>query len=65
VVPVWYEALSNHSQIHSFFTYRGVPTALGIALFACAVTTLGRRGGPEAGRHEAAVPVESEKEGVS
>ncbi|RJU02941.1 hypothetical protein D6T65_02185 [Arthrobacter frigidicola] len=65
VVPVWYEALSNHSQIHSFFTYRGVPTALGIALFACAVTTLGRRSAPEAGRHEAAVPVELEKEGVS
>src|SRR5690606_19270111 len=28
---VWYEALSNHSQIHAFFTNRGVPTALGVA----------------------------------
>lgn len=34
VVPFWYEALRNHSQIHSFFVYRGVPVAFGILMFA-------------------------------
>lgn len=34
---VWYEVLSNHSQIHAFFTNRGVPTALGIATAAALV----------------------------
>lgn len=32
---VWYEVLGNHSQIHAFFTNRGVPTALGILTAAC------------------------------
>lgn len=31
----WYEVLSNHSQIHAFYTNRGVPTALAIATAAC------------------------------
>lgn len=31
----WYEVLSNHSQIHAFFTNRGVATALGIATATC------------------------------
>ena len=34
-VPFWYEALSNHSQIHALFTYRGIPTALAIGTAAC------------------------------
>ncbi|ALE06662.1 hypothetical protein AL755_16315 [Arthrobacter sp. ERGS1:01] len=33
-VFVWYEAVSNHSQIHAFFTYRGIPAALGILVFS-------------------------------
>lgn len=37
IVPVWYEALSNHSQIHAFFVYKAVPAALGVLLFAVAV----------------------------
>ena len=35
VVPAWYELLSNHSQIHAFFTYRSVPVAVGIGTAAC------------------------------
>lgn len=34
VVPVWYEALSSHSQIHIFFVYKSVPAALGVLAFA-------------------------------
>lgn len=37
IVPVWYETLSNHSQIHAFFVYKAVPAALGVLLFAVAV----------------------------
>jgi hypothetical protein len=31
---VWYEVLSNHSQIHFWITYRSLPLALGALLFA-------------------------------
>lgn len=34
LVFVWYELLSNHSQIHTWFTYRSLPAALGIATAA-------------------------------
>jgi hypothetical protein len=35
VIPfVWYEATSNHSQIHEWFTYRSLPIALGVVLLA-------------------------------
>ncbi len=34
VVVIWYEVLSNHSQIHAFFTYRSIPAALGVLAFA-------------------------------
>ena len=34
IAVVWYEALSNHSQIHEFFTYRNIPIALGVVAFA-------------------------------
>lgn len=33
-IPLWYLALSNHSQLHEFFTSRGVPLVLGIAAAA-------------------------------
>lgn len=64
VVPVWYEALSNHSQIHSFFTYRGVPVALGIVLFACVVSALGRRRPITARKHDVARPMEPTQKGM-
>jgi hypothetical protein len=45
VAVVWYEALSNHSQIHMFFTYRGFPAMLGVFLFAALMlATLPRTG---------------------
>lgn len=44
IVPVWYEALSNHSQIHAFFVYKAVPAALGVVLFAVAVGARCRKG---------------------
>lgn len=44
LVPIWYETLNNHSQIHMWFTYRAVPTALGI-LAAAAVLPLVARAG--------------------
>lgn len=34
VVPFWYEVMSNHSQIHTFFMYRAVPAAIGVVLAA-------------------------------
>lgn len=34
VVILWFEVLSNHSQIHRFFVYRGYPAILGVMLFA-------------------------------
>lgn len=34
VVPVWYEVLRNHSQVHVWFTYRSVPVAIGIGVAA-------------------------------
>ncbi|GGH37569.1 hypothetical protein [Microbacterium album] len=39
VVPLWYEVMTNHSQIHSFFMYRAVPAAIGVVL-AAAITAL-------------------------
>ncbi|MBT1003021.1 hypothetical protein KIH31_10415 [Paenarthrobacter sp. DKR-5] len=57
VVPVWYEALNNHSQIHSFFTYRGIPAAVGVALFG-ALLAAGQpdRGWAASLRRRASVP---------
>jgi hypothetical protein len=37
VVPAWYCVLSNHSQIHAFFTYRSLPAAVGVLLLAAVV----------------------------
>lgn len=34
VIVIWYEVLNNHSQIHAFFTYRGLPAMLGIFVFS-------------------------------
>ncbi len=45
VVPVWYEVLSNHSQVHAFFTYRSVPAAVGVVVMAVLVAA-GRRRRP-------------------
>lgn len=43
VVPAWYEVLSNHSQIHAFFTYRSLPAALGVVVMAAVVAAGSRR----------------------
>ncbi|MEO1057829.1 MAG: hypothetical protein AAFY28_13025 [Actinomycetota bacterium] len=32
IVPVWFELLRNHSQLHSWFTYRSLPLAFGIVM---------------------------------
>ncbi len=37
VVPAWYCVLSNHSQIHAFFTYRSLPAAVGVVVAAAVV----------------------------
>lgn len=34
VVIIWFEVLSNHSQIHELFVYRGYPAMLGVLLFS-------------------------------
>ncbi|MGQ7294982.1 hypothetical protein [Quadrisphaera sp. KR29] len=41
VVPAWYEVLSNHSQVHAFFTYRSVPAAVGVVVSACLLAATG------------------------
>jgi hypothetical protein len=46
VVPAWYCVLSNHSQIHAFFTYRSLPAAFGVVLLA-AVVAARRAGVPQ------------------
>jgi hypothetical protein len=59
VVPVWYVALSNHSQIHEFFVNRGVPTALAVitaAALAAAVPSRPRAGGETGEERPDAVP---------
>ncbi|TNM68779.1 hypothetical protein FHN55_06125 [Streptomyces sp. NP160] len=43
VVPAWYEVLSNHSQVHAFFTYRSVPAALGVVVAACVLAAAPHR----------------------
>lgn len=40
----WYTALSNHSQIHAFFTYRAVPGMVGVVLAAAIGAALAPRG---------------------
>lgn len=30
IIPIWYESLSNHSQLHHWFTYRSISVAAGI-----------------------------------
>jgi hypothetical protein len=46
-VPVWYEALSNHSQIHALFTNRAVPAALAIVTAACLAAAVRPRPVPD------------------
>lgn len=43
LVPLWFELLNNHSQIHLFFVYRAVPTAVGIVATAALLASVGRR----------------------
>ncbi|WP_195849195.1 hypothetical protein [Arsenicicoccus cauae] len=45
IVPVWYEVLKNHSQIHAFFTYRSMAGAAGILAMAGATLLASRRVG--------------------
>ncbi|MDL9980309.1 hypothetical protein [Microbacterium candidum] len=42
LVLLWYELLSNHSQIHTWFTYRSVPAAVGILVAAVWLPVMAR-----------------------
>lgn len=53
LVPAWYELLSNHSQIHAFFTHRGVAVAVGIGTAACVVAAGARQAGDGSSRSRA------------
>lgn len=66
-VPLWYTALSNHSQIHAFFVNRGVPAALAIGAAAClAAAVLPRPESPQPGsRQEPGEPSAAEDPGRS
>ena len=46
VVPAWYEVMSNHSQIHAFFTYASLPAAAGVVALAGLVAATPRRWRP-------------------
>ncbi len=46
VVPVWYEVMSNHSQIHAFFTYASLPAAAGVLALAGIAASTPRRWQP-------------------
>lgn len=50
LVPMWFQLLNNHSQIHLFFVYRAVPTAVGIAAAAALVAVFARRTSPAPAR---------------
>ena len=66
VVPLWYEILRNHSQIHAFFTYRSITVALGVIGFAWLATARGPRhdGVPATESRALAPPPESPPSGV-
>src|SRR5258705_1280543 len=36
---VWFEALSNHTQIHTWFTYRPVASSIGIVISAALIAS--------------------------
>ena len=56
VVPFWYLAVSNHSQIHAFFVNRGVPTVLAVITAACLLAAaLPASPGSRLGRRPASV----------
>lgn len=63
-IPFWYEALRNHSQLHAFFVYRGVPVALGVVLFATLVAARAPRRA-ERPAQVAAAPRRSEAEAAA
>lgn len=44
IAPLWYEALRNHSQIHTGFTYANVPATLGVVLGAALFAATSPRG---------------------
>ena len=46
VVPAWYEVMSNHSQIHAFFTYACLPAAAGVVALAGLAAAMPRRWRP-------------------
>ena len=52
VVPAWYCVLSNHSQVHSFFTYRSLPAAVGVVVMAAVVAAGRTRTAPRAAEQE-------------
>lgn len=59
LVPCWYEALSNHSQIHFWLTYRSLAVSLGIVASAVCISVrrvsgVGRAGPPPIGTEPAA-----------
>ena len=37
IVPVWFELLRNHSQVHFWFTYRSLGLAFGVLMAALAI----------------------------
>lgn len=39
IIPLWYETVANHSQIHVFFTYRAIPAAIGVIAAAAIVAS--------------------------
>lgn len=39
ILPIWYELLKNHSQIHDFFTYRSIPFVVGYLLLVAVITS--------------------------
>ena len=64
VVPFWYLAVSNHSQIHAFFVNRGVPTVLAVVTAACLLAAaLPASPGSRLGRRPRSVPAAADTGG--
>ena len=62
LVPLWYEVMRNHSQLHAWFTHRSLGMALAIVVASMAIVAAGKVVKGRAGSEEVAQPPAPESE---